>query len=83
MKVLRNFQLGSRSVASVFNLDVIKSDYNDYRKFICDSGNAPSSNTQLLEWECDAQTDRELISNMDEDEIGLTCLSDIEYFAKV
>ena len=42
----------------VFNLDIIISDYcNDFAKIIiCDSSNAPNFNTQLVEWECDAQT---------------------------
>ena len=59
MKVLKNFfQSRPWPVASVFNLHIIISDYyNDFAKIICDSSNAPSSNTQLLEWVCDAQTD--------------------------
>ena len=41
----------------VFNLDIIICDFcNDFAKIICDSSNASSSNTQLVEWECDAQT---------------------------
>ena len=55
MKVLRNFfQSGPRPVALVFNLNIIISDYNI--DVICDSSNAPSSNTQLVEWEFDVQT---------------------------
>ena len=44
-------------VASVSNLHVTTSDYNDFAEDICDSRNATSSNSRPLEWECDVLTD--------------------------
>ena len=52
------FPVRTTPVALVLNLDVIKSDYyNEFAKIIYEFSLAATSNTQILEWECDAQTD--------------------------
>ena len=52
------FPVRTTLVVLVFNLDIIKSDYyNEFAKIIYDFSRTATSNTQLLEWQCDAQPD--------------------------